>query len=128
MDEKETSPSKAVSTSMISFPSFNLPNLVPQSFRNYIEKFSDWRDRLGLTNPGTVEGIHKEVSTGVFLNNYAFSGMKAEVGRALSANPLFQVQHAFSAGSSQAPPWSFLSIYSTDDVHLPLFSLVFEPD
>jgi hypothetical protein len=45
-----------------------------------------------------------------------FSGMKADLGRSFSANPLFQVQHSFTAGSSQAAPWSFLSLYATDNV------------
>ena len=52
----------------------------------------------------------------VFLTNYAFSGMKAELGKTFCANPLFQIQHSFSAGSSQAAPWSFLSMYATDNV------------
>lgn len=81
-----------------------------------MNQFSDWRDRLGLTNPGTIEGLHKEVQRDVFLTNYAFSGMKADLGKSFSANPLFQIQHSFSAGSSQVAPWSFLSMYATDNV------------
>jgi mitochondrial import receptor subunit TOM40 len=49
-----------------------------------------------------------------------FSGMRADLGKSFSANPLFQIQHSFSAGSSQAAPWSFLSMYSTDKVSLHL--------
>src|SRR5271169_1145393 len=100
-----------------SLPAFpNLPDLVPEGFRDYIRQFSDWRDRLGVQNPGSVEGLHKEVQRDVFLTQYAFSGMKADVGRSFCANPLFQVQHSFSAGSSQVAPWSFLSMYATDNV------------
>ena len=100
-------------------PSFTIPNLVPKSFRPYMNQFSEWRDRLGLQNPGTIEGLHKEVQRDVFLTNFAFSGMKADLGRSFSANPLFQVQHSFSAGSSQVAPWSFLSMYATDNVPPP---------
>ena len=63
-----------------------------------------------------MEGLHKEVQRDVFLTNYAFSGMKAELGKSFCANPLFQIQHSFSAGSSQVAPWSFLSMYATDNV------------
>lgn len=98
-------------------PSFDIPNLFPNSFRPYIHQFTEWRSRLGLQNPGTVEGLHKEVQRDVFLTNFAFSGMKADLGRSFSANPLFQVQHSFSAGSSQVAPWSFLSMYATDNVN-----------
>jgi len=38
------------------------------------------------------------------------------LGRAFSANPLFQVSHSLSAGSSQSPPWGFTSMYGTDEV------------
>jgi hypothetical protein len=51
--------------------------------------------------------------------------MKAGLGRTFSANPLFQVSHAFTAGSSQAPPWQFLTMYGTDDVRSPNSSTVF---
>ena len=109
MDEKSSSSSTFL-------PYFNIPNLIPQSFRPYIDQFSEWRNRLGLQNPGTIEGLHKEVQRDVFLTNFAFSGMKADLGRSFCANPLFQVQHSFSAGSSQVAPWSFLSMYATDNV------------
>jgi hypothetical protein len=58
-----------------SFPAFpNLPDLVPEAFRDYTRQFSDWRDRLGLQNPGSIEGLHKEVQRDVFLTQIAFSG------------------------------------------------------
>jgi mitochondrial import receptor subunit TOM40 len=110
----------ASSPNIFSLPTLNLSSLVPQPFRDWHQSLNDWRDRLGLTSPGTSEGLHKEVQRDVFLTNYMFSGMKADLGRNFSANPLFQVQHSFSAGSSQAAPWSFLSLYATDNVS-PLF-------
>src|SRR5579862_9009994 len=108
--------SEEASGRRFSFPQFNIPNLVPQPFRDWHNSLSDWRDRLGLQNPGTVENLHKEVQRDVFLNNYAFSGMKADLGKSFSTNPMFQVQHSFSAGSSQVAPWSFLSMFATDNV------------
>lgn len=122
-DNYNSSAASAYSSSGIfSLPNFNLSSLVPQPFRDWHQSLNDWRDRLGLTSPGTSEGLHKEVQRDVFLTNYMFSGMKADLGRSFSANPLFQVQHSFSAGSSQAAPWSFLSLYATDNV--PLFLIL----
>src|SRR5579859_4311805 len=117
--EKPTIPATpAESSSFLSLPSFNIPNLIPQPFRAWHEKYADWRGRLGLVNPGNSENLHKEVQRDVFLTNYAFSGMRAELGKSFSANPLFQLQHAFAAGSSQVAPWSFLSMYATDNVRI----------
>jgi hypothetical protein len=123
MAESEKTPSSSPpssSPSTFSFASFNIPNLVPQFLRQYIDHLSDWQKRLGLESPGTLESIHKEVQKEVFLTHYAFSGMKADLGRGYSVSPLFSVQHSFSAGSSQAAPWSFMSMYSTNTVLLPL--------
>jgi Eukaryotic porin len=117
----QSSPSTSTSSSFfssLSLPSFDFTNFVPQPFRQTFQHLSDWRDRLGLENPGTIEGLHKEVQRDVFLTNFAFSGMKADLGKSFSANPLFQVQHSFSAGSSQIAPWSFLSMFATDNVFL----------
>ena len=111
-----TNPSSQSPSGMFSLPNLNMASLVPQPFRDWHQSLNDWRDRLGLQNPGTSEGLHKEVQRDVFLTNYMFSGMKADLGRSFSANPLFQVQHSFTAGSSQAAPWSFLSLYATDNV------------
>jgi mitochondrial import receptor subunit TOM40 len=116
MDSGEKPTIASSSTSMLSLSSFALPNLVPQFFTEYQERLSEWRDRLGLLNPGTCENLHKEVMRDVFLTNHMFSGMRADLGKSFSANPLFQIQHSFSAGSSQVAPWSFLSMYSTDNV------------
>jgi mitochondrial import receptor subunit TOM40 len=94
-----------------------LSSLLPPNLRQSLDTFSQWHEQLGLAQPGLAEGLHREVHQDVFLNQFAFSGMKAGLGRTFSANPLFQVSHAFTAGSSQAPPWQFLTMYGTDDVH-----------
>jgi len=117
-----TSPAD-VSSPQFPFLPVNFASLVPQYVQTYANRFSDWREELGLQNPGTLEGLHKEVQRDVFVTNYAFSGLKADIARSFCANPLFQVQHSFSAGSSAAAPWSFLSMYATDNV-IP-FCLVF---
>ena len=101
---------------MSSFPSVDLSAFIPPTVKDLARRLTEWRGKLGLENPGTVEGIHKEVQNDVFLTKYAFSGMKADLGKTFCQNPLFQVQHSFSAGSSQVPPWSFLSMYATDNV------------
>ena len=101
---------------MSSFPLFDLATLIPPTVKDLARRLTEWREKLGLENPGTVEGIHKEVQNDVFLTKYAFSGMKADLGKSFCQNPLFQVQHSFSAGSSQVAPWSFLSMYATDNV------------
>jgi len=114
MASEESSTSS--SASLFSLPQLNIPNLVPQPFRDWNNALSEWRERLGLTSPGTVENLHKEVQGNVFLTNYAFSGMKADLGKMFSLNPMFQVQHSFTAGSQQTAPWSFTSMYATDNV------------
>jgi Eukaryotic porin len=98
--------------------SLGLPKLVPDSFRQHIARFTDWHNELGLEFPGNIETVHKEVQRDVFLTNYAFSGMKADLSRNFCANPLFQVSHSFAAGSSQSPPYSFVGLYATDNVLL----------
>jgi Eukaryotic porin len=116
--ESSSPPDPQSSSSMLSFNSLSLRNLVPQFIQDSYSRVSNWRNRLGLQNPGTSENLHKEVMRDVFLTNHMFSGMRADLGKSFSANPLFQIQHSFSAGSSQVAPWSFLSMYSTDNVSL----------
>ena len=76
----------------------------------------DRRDALGLSNPGTVDSIAKEVQRDVFLNNLTFSGLRAELNKSFSIYPLFQISHAFSAGSQQLSPYTFLALYGTNNV------------
>jgi mitochondrial import receptor subunit TOM40 len=80
--------------------------------------FQDRREALGLSNPGTVENIAKEVSRDVFLNNSAFSGLRADLTKAFGVAPLFQVSHALSMGSQAMPPYNYGVIYGTPRVCL----------
>jgi hypothetical protein len=78
--------------------------------------FSERRAALGLSNPGTVENIAREVQRDVFLNNYTFQGLRADLTKAFSISPLFQVSHAFAMGSQGLPPYTFAALFGTNKV------------
>lgn len=78
--------------------------------------FQDRRAALGLSNPGTVDNIASEVQRSVFLTNQTFSGLRAELNKSFSIAPLFQISHAFSAGSQMLSPYTFLALYGTNNV------------
>jgi mitochondrial import receptor subunit TOM40 len=80
--------------------------------------FSERRAALGLSNPGTVENIAREVQRDVFLNNYTFSGLRADLTKAFSIAPLFQVSHAFSMGSQGLPPYTFAALFGTSKIFM----------
>ncbi len=71
-------------------------NPVVSSLSDAFKAFSERRAKLGLSNPGSVENVGKEVQRDVFLNNYMFTGLKADLTKAFSLNPLFQVSHQFA--------------------------------
>lgn len=75
---------------------------------------------MGLSNPGTVENIAREVQRDVFLNNSSFSGLRAELTKAFSAAPLFQVAHSLSMGSQVQPPYSYMVLYGSPRVRHPI--------
>ena len=91
-------------------------NPVFNTFRDTYDHFQTRRALLGLSNPGTVENVNKEVSRDVFLNNFAFSGLRAELTKAFSVSPLFQVCHSFSSGNQQMPPYVFMALFGTSKV------------
>ena len=78
--------------------------------------FSERRESLGLNNPGTVEGIAKEVQRDVLLNSLSFSGLRADLTKAFSISPLFHIQHALSSGSQALPPYTFNAMYGSSKV------------
>ncbi|KAF2014822.1 hypothetical protein BU24DRAFT_423738 [Aaosphaeria arxii CBS 175.79] len=80
--------------------------------------FHERREALGLSNPGTVENIAKEVQRDVFLNNLSFSGLRADLTKAFGVAPLFQVSHALSMGSQAQPPYSYGVLYGSPKVFL----------
>ncbi|VVT56180.1 uncharacterized protein SAPINGB_P004880 [Magnusiomyces paraingens] len=76
------------------------------------------RSALNLSNPGTMENLTKEVTKDVFLNNYFFTGLRADLSKSFSMNPAFQVSHSFALGSPMMPPYGFAAFYATDNVLL----------
>lgn len=78
--------------------------------------FKDRREALGLSNPGTIDNIAKEVEKDVFLNNYAFTGLRAEITKMFSATPLFQISHSLSMGSQMLPPYQFSAMYGNPKI------------
>ncbi|EPQ26464.1 uncharacterized protein PFL1_06112 [Pseudozyma flocculosa PF-1] len=76
-----------------------------------IQSIQDVRQRLELSNPGTVEHLQREVK-GVHPTNFMFEGARADLTKALSMNPIFQVTHAFSLGQPGAPgSYNFGAVY-----------------
>ncbi|KAI9844118.1 MAG: translocase of outer mitochondrial membrane [Sclerophora amabilis] len=88
-------------------------NPVAESLRDVYLSYSDRREALGLSNPGTVEGIGREVQKDVLLSNYMFTGLRADLTKAFSVAPLFQISHAFAMGSQALPPYTFAAMYGT---------------
>lgn len=76
---------------------------------------SEHRKNLGLANPGTIENLNKEVSRDVFLQQYFFTGLRADLNKAFSMAPAFQTSHTLSIGSQALPPYAFSALYATDD-------------
>ena len=91
-------------------------NPIVTTIRDAYSAFSEKRDALGLLNPGTVENVDREVKKNVFLTNFTFSGLRADLTKPFSMTPLFQVAHAFSMGSQGLPPYNFTAMYGTDKV------------
>jgi hypothetical protein len=95
--------------------------ILPGRLGELYNAFQERREALGLSNPGTVEGIAREVQRDVFLNNASFSGLRAELTKAFSAAPLFQVAHSLSMGSQVQPPYSYMVLYGSPRVRLGVY-------
>ena len=85
-----------------------------RTFRSFTER----RESIGLNNPGTVEGIAKEVQRDVLLNSLSFSGLRADLTKAFSISPMFQIQHALSSGSQALAPYTFNAMYGSPKVRV----------
>lgn len=99
-------------------------NAVAGALSNTYNTFQEKREALGLSNPGTVENIAREVQRDVFLNNYTFSGLRADLTKPFSMAPLFQVSHAFSMGSQGLPPYTFGALFGTNKVSHDLMRII----
>ena len=104
-----------VKTSVL-LPPYLQSNVVVRAFQDTYAAFSERRAALGLSNPGSVENVAREVQKDVFLTNYMFAGLRADLNRPLSVSPLFQYAHAFAMGSQGLPPYGFSAIYGTQGV------------
>lgn len=102
--------------------SFLYSNALTVAIQDAYRPFSERREALGLPNPGTVDDIAREVQRGVFLTNYTFTGLRADLTKAFSIAPLFQVSHAFSMGSQGLPPYTLAALYGTNKV-----SCIYDP-
>lgn len=90
-------------------------NAVMAALRDTYLSFSAKRESLGLSNPGTVDNIDREVQREVLLANQMFTGLRADIQRVFAVTPLFRVQHGFAMGS-QLPPYSYSALYGTPRV------------
>lgn len=90
-------------------------NPVATALSDAANSFSERRAKLNLPCPGTVENLTKEVQRDVLLNNYMFTGLKADLTKAVSINPLFQVSHQFAMGE-RLYPYNFAALYGTGKV------------
>lgn len=95
---------------------FLYANSITAALLDNYRSFSDRRGALRLPNPGTVDNIAREVQRDVFLTNYTFTGLRADLTKAFSISPLFQVSHAFSMGSQGLPPYTFAALFGTNKV------------
>ena len=102
-------------------------NAVAKSISSQLSSLQARRTALGLPNPGTVDNLAREVQRDVFLNNYAFSGLRADITKAFSISPLFQVSHAFSTGSQGLPPYTLAALFGTNKVRRDFVKNFFNP-
>lgn len=98
--------------------SFLAENPIVATLASFQRSFQEKRAALGLPNPGTVENVSREVMKDTFLTNHTFTGMRAELMKSFSMNPVFQMSHAFSMGSQSMSPYTFSAIYGTNKVCL----------
>ncbi|KAF4971560.1 hypothetical protein FSARC_1656 [Fusarium sarcochroum] len=90
-------------------------NPLANALGDALNSFNERRAKLGLSNPGTIESLAKEVQRDVFLNNYMFTGIRADLTKIFSMAPLFQVSHQFAMGE-RINPYTFAAMYGTGKV------------
>lgn len=90
-------------------------NPLSSAVSDALQSFHERRQKLGLSNPGTTESLAKEVQRDVLLNNYMFTGLRADLTKAFSLSPLFQVSHQFAMGE-RLNPYTFAALYGTSKV------------
>lgn len=96
---------------------FVTDNAVASVLRDAYDAFSERREALGLSNPGTVESVAREVQKDVLLTHFMFTGLRADLTKVFGVSPLFRVSHAFTMGSQgNLPPYAFSSMFGTPKV------------
>lgn len=98
--------------------SFLTDNAITSALTDTYSNLSEKRKALGLQNPGTVDGISREVQRDVLLSNYMFSGLRCDLQKIFSVAPLFRLQHGFAMGSPALPPWQLMALFGTPRVSL----------
>ncbi|CAO1625521.1 unnamed protein product [Parajaminaea phylloscopi] len=97
---------------------FAFADPVVQPISRTLSSLAASRAKLGLSNPGTIENLTKEVKS-THLTNFFFDGARADLTKALSINPIFQVTHAFTYGAQGAPPsYNFGAVMGDDKTFL----------
>ena len=76
------------------------------------------RKSLALVNPGTIENLNKEVSRDVLVNQYFFTGLRADLNKAFALNPAFQTSHTLSLGSANLPSYAFSALFANDNMFI----------
>lgn len=96
---------------------FLADNAVVSALKDTCGSFSERRAALGLSNPGTVENIAREVQKEVLLSNFMFTGLRADLTKVFGMSPLFRISHAFAMGSAgNLPPYAFSSMFGNPKV------------
>ncbi|EXJ72028.1 mitochondrial import receptor subunit TOM40 [Cladophialophora psammophila CBS 110553] len=98
--------------------SFLTDNAIAATIADSYSNLSAKRKLLGLENPGTVDNIAREVQKDVLLSNFMFSGLRCDLQKVFSINPLFRLQHGFAMGSQALPPWQLMALYGTSDIFM----------
>ncbi|OIW29566.1 mitochondrial import receptor subunit tom-40 [Coniochaeta ligniaria NRRL 30616] len=92
-------------------------NPIYSGVSDLMQSFHDRRAKFGLSNPGNFDNVGREVQREVFLNNYMFQGIRAELTRAVSMSPIVQVSHQFALGE-RLNPYTFAAFYGTNSSFL----------
>ena len=96
---------------------FLADNAVTAALKDAYNSFTERRRALGLSNPGTVDNVAREVQKEVLLSNFMFTGLRADLTKVFGMSPLFRVSHAFTMGSQgNLPPYAFSSMFGTPKV------------
>jgi len=97
---------------------FLTDNVIAATLTDTYASIAERRKALGLSNPGTVDGINREVQRDVLLSNFMFQGLRCDLQKVFSVAPLFRIQHGFAMGSQALPPWQLMALYGTSKVFM----------